>query len=103
MTWKLYLDDLRTPPASEGWVICRSSREALETIRTLGMPYLLDLDHDLGGDDTAMKFLTILVNDIWNTDEPVPEYQIHSQNPVGILNIHAFMLSWKKSVCIQNK
>lgn len=98
MTWNLYIDDLRTPPADRDWLVCRSSQEALNRIMDIGMPSFVSFDHDLGEDDTTMVFLRRLVNEVWDGKTAIPDYQIHSANPVGSLNIHSFMDSWRRSM-----
>ena len=98
MTWNLYIDDLRTPPADRDWLVCRSSQEALNRIVDIGMPSFVSFDHDLGEDDTTMVFLRRLVNEVWDGKTAIPDYQIHSANPVGSLNIHSFMDSWRRSM-----
>lgn len=95
--WNLYLDDERKCPyESEEWVVARSSAEALELVAQRGFPALMSLDHDLGGEDTSMRFLRALI-ETWNEETPIPEYQVHSANPVGARNIVSLMESWKKS------
>lgn len=101
--WKLFVDDMRNPFDNEDWVIARSSSEAIYEIRQRGsMPTHLALDHDLGGDDTVMIFLRDLYH-FWEEEhsakkELIPEYTVHSANPIGTENIRSFMKSWKKSV-----
>lgn len=98
MTWNLYIDDLRNPPADRDWLVCRSSQEALDRIVDLGMPHFISFDHDLGEDDTTMVFLRRLVNEVWDGVTLPPDYVIHSANPVGSQNIRSFMDSWKRSL-----
>jgi hypothetical protein len=45
-----------------------------------------------------MVFLRRLVNEVWDGKAAIPDYQIHSANPVGSLNIRSFMDSWKRSL-----
>jgi hypothetical protein len=104
MTWFLFLDDLRNPvdagfrdSTARGFVVARSTVEAIALVRDKGMPKLMSLDHDLGGADTSMVFLRWLSREFWDGHMTVPEYHIHSQNPVGRQNIAAFMSSWHKS------
>lgn len=103
--WFLFLDDLRNPmdagyknSTADRFLIARSTREAIEYVREYGMPKAMSLDHDLGGSDTAMVFLRWLANDWWDGAMIPPEYHIHSANPVGRLNIAAFMSSWHRSL-----
>lgn len=94
--YRLFLDDIRNPP-DEDWIICRSTHEALDTIRDKGIPDFMSLDHDLGGDDTTMVFLKRLVDEIWDGQSIPPKYQVHSANPIGTQNIISYMESWVKS------
>lgn len=94
---KLFIDDERNLNNLTGYVVLRSSSEAIDYIRQNGWPSFMSLDHDLGGDDTVMVFLHRLVNEVWN-GEPVPGYIVHSANPVGKMNIISFMESWSKSI-----
>ena len=98
MTYKLYVDDLRSPP-DDTWVVCRTSEEAKQTIRDDGMPSFMSLDHDLGGEDTIMLFLHWLADEFYDLGAP-PDYQVHSANPIGQQNIVSFLESWKRSLSI---
>lgn len=76
--------------------VCRSSVEASKITRENGLPVLMLLDHDLGRDDTTMKYLNWLAFTYdFGTERP-PDYMVHSANPVGAANIHSFMNSWKQ-------
>lgn len=98
MTWRLFLDDVRPMPETltGPWVLARSSEEAKILVRSLGMPEMMSLDHDLGNDDTVMVFLKWLANEYWDGTSPVPSYRVHSANPVGAQNIVAFLDSWER-------
>lgn len=90
MTYKLFVDDERFPAGDIAeWVICRTSKEAIKYVKKNGMPSFISFDHDLGGEDTAMKFVDWLVSELLNLDSPnVPfDYYVHSQNPIGAKNI----------------
>lgn len=98
MEWKLYLDDVRQPK-DDTWIIARTSEEAIKLCLANGFPWFMSLDHDLGGEDTAMIFLKELY-EIWYSfsDTPkIPEYLVHSSNPIGSKNIVSYLESWKKS------
>ena len=98
MSYWLYLDDIREPPAiSSGnkYIVLRSSQAAISYVEAHGVPEYMSLDHDLGGDDTTMIFLRWLSNEYYN--EAIPDYVVHSSNPVGKQNIISLMSSWKKS------
>lgn len=101
MPYKLWLDDqydhpdmiFRHPPA--GFIPARSSQEAIRLFQEKGLPEFISFDHDLGEGDNAMAYLRWIAQAAYN--EKVPEYQVHSANPVGRDNIIAYMESWKKS------
>lgn len=106
MAWNLFLDDERYPfwvyeKPSEigGFHIARSSEVAKTLVLTYGMPLYISFDHDLEGDDTAMVFVKWLVE--WALDQKtpvrIPDYKVHSGNPVGRDNIISYMESWKRA------
>lgn len=92
MTWKLYLDDIRNPPP--GFDCARSSGHAIDLVTEFGPPSHMSLDHDLGGDDTAMRFLKWLSTEHYDATFT---YTVHSANPVGAANIKAYIDSWLRS------
>lgn len=94
MSYILYIDDERTPP--DDMVLARTLLEAKEIVTKEGLPSLMSLDHDLGGDETVMQFLHWLSENYY--EEGPPEYFIHSANPVGRQNMDSFLKSWKKSL-----
>ena len=80
MTYKLYIDDLRSPP-NDDWVIARSSAKAISVIKSLGFPKEISFDHDLGEDDTAMKVAKWIVN----TDSEWCTYQENAVHAINVL------------------
>jgi len=104
MTWKLWLDDQLDDPhqpqrqVPEGFLGARSTKEAVELLRKHGPPSFMDLDHDLGRDDRAIDFLHWLYEMFPNG--PVPEYNVHSENPVSWGNITSYLESWKRSLAL---
>lgn len=103
--WALFLDDVRllhetVDYTTRDWCVARSTEDAIFHVTFLGMPEFISFDHDLGGDDTSMEFLKWLT-DKWLDGEfgdyPIPEYQIHSANPIGAANIKSWMETWKKA------
>lgn len=100
LMYRMFIDDERNPPIGD-WVVVRSSDQAIKFVQENGPPAFISFDHDLGGDDTTMVFLKKLV-DIWDDTDLIPDYQVHSANPVGSKNIVAFMESWKRSIEIKN-
>ncbi len=102
---KLWIDDdarksgmmaFRYPP-DDTWTIATSSKEAIEIVQREGFPVELGLDHDLGPNDTVMKFLWWLM-DTYGDDNAPPKCEIHTQNPVGRENIRALLKTWAEFV-----
>lgn len=95
--YKLWLDD-RRPAPSPDWVVCRNRQEFEETIRTLGMPHHMALDHDLGDKSpettgmSCIKWVYEAGYEITNTTT-----NCHSDNYSGKQNILSFIQSWRKS------
>lgn len=93
--WRLFIDDERNP-IEQNWIIARSSEEAIEYVKLVGtFPKEIAFDHDLGGDDTSMKFINwmteMLIEDNKYKFHSDFNYTIHSQNPVGKMNIEGLM------------
>ena len=99
MTYRMFIDDERFPPRDDTtWVIVRSSAEAINCVQQHGVPQFISYDHDLGGNDTSMKFITWLIDaylDGHIKTFPV-NYTIHSQNPVGARNIQELLTGFIK-------
>lgn len=83
---KLFIDDERFPP-DDGWVIARTSSEAISRLQFYKMsclnstirPEVVSFDHDLGGDDTTRPVvLWIIENEFFPLRATV-----HSMNTVG--------------------
>ena len=97
--WNLWIDDQldevpgrKTPP---GFLGAKSVEEAKELVIAHGIPEVMDLDHDLG-EESVMTFLKWLADEF--PDGPVPEWEVHSQNPIGKQNINSFLDSWQRSL-----
>lgn len=94
MSYNLFIDDERFPPDDgREWVIARSSQEAIFTVVARGVPMFVSYDHDLGGDDTSMCFITWMIDRYLDGELgtfPV-NYTIHSQNPIGARNIKGLL------------
>lgn len=75
-------------PSGTDVVVCRSSSEAISSIREISDSHRpveqIWFDHDLGGDDTIMPF----VHEIVELHQrgllpPVGQFVVHTSNPVG--------------------
>lgn len=102
MGYKLWIDDFWDDPESpfrhppDDFVPVKSSDAAIILIETMGeLPEFISYDHDLSGGDTAMRLIDYMIEHYYDSD--VPDYQVHSANPIGAQNIIAKMESWKKS------
>jgi hypothetical protein len=98
MTYRLFLDDQECRQIGGDWVYVRSSAEAIAIVSERGMPVFMQLDHDLGGDDTTMVFLWWLVD--YALDRGLPfdfDYHVHSQDPPGRDNIIGLIEGFKRA------
>lgn len=94
MTYKLFIDDERDPILTD-WVIARTSANAIVIVKSKGIPVEIAFDHDLGGEDTSVEFLHWLAYFMLDNKVKLPKsfkYSVHSQNPIGVKNIHSFMV-----------
>lgn len=98
------------------WVIVRSFNEFVDWITVNGLPEFISFDHDLADVHYTMDFSKDSSNQ--NTektgldcakwlgdycidfDVKLPDYIVHSQNPVGKLNIQGYLDNVRK---FQNK
>ena len=95
---KLYLDDIRTPK-TKGWDIVRSYDKFVKWIEENGLPDKVSFDHDLGeeGTKTGYDAAKWLVQYCYSNCLPfLPEYNVHSANPVGKANIESYLSNAKK-------
>jgi len=106
MKWNLFLDDERlpyyvNPDRRIAWRIAPNIAVAKYMVQQFGMPDFISFDHDLGPGEDSMMFLRWLECEFFDpTKHKIPDYVIHSANPVGSQNIDSFMKSWKKSLSL---
>lgn len=119
-TYKIYLDDIRTP-VGDGWTVVRNYDEFVETVSRIGLDIIdiISLDHDLG--KTAIKeyFNNVSPNYILDYDNieektgydcakwlvgicmdvghQIPEVVVHSANPIGAANIMGYVNNYLKN------
>jgi hypothetical protein len=95
--YRLFIDDIRDP-LEPGWVIARTSADAIAHLEQRGCPYEISFDHDLGPDDTAMAVVKRLIDmDLdagGNFLHKSFVFSVHSANPVGRENIIGLMTSY---------
>lgn len=93
-TIKLYLDDLR--PIPNGFIGVRSFTAFVDYINQNGLPNFISFDHDLGLEESGFDCARWLVNYCLDKNKELPEFTIHSQNPVGKQNIESLLNNFKK-------
>ncbi len=102
MSYKLFIDDERFPPDDNShWEIVRTSCEAIDYVKEHGIPSFISFDHDLGGDDTSMKFINWLIEAYLDGEVKIDspfKYVVHSQNPIGVKNIEGKLNSFFKHI-----
>ena len=122
MSYNLFLDDIRDPnkflQSIRTWVIARDYNQFVNIIKERGMPSFISFDHDLSFEhypfnDPRQDGKTIPYNDytektgyhcaLWliehclNSGERLPEFQVHSMNPVGRDNIIQLLNRFKQT------
>lgn len=116
----LFLDDIRIPSTvrtympnlgdeyfDTEWDIVKNYNEFVVHIETNGLPELISFDHDLAdigyGDHeekTGLDCARFLVYYCIDNHLSLPNFVVHSQNPVGNQNIENLLNNFKK---FQNK
>ncbi|MFA7615080.1 MAG: cyclic-phosphate processing receiver domain-containing protein [Weeksellaceae bacterium] len=89
----LYLDDLR--PTPDGFDRVYGFEEFIEFIIQNGLPDFISFDHDLGEGKSGFDCAKWLVEYCLDNQVPLPEFTVHSQNPVGKENIESLLKSFK--------
>ena len=91
----LYLDDLR--PTPEGFERVYNFEEFVAFIPQNGMPDFISFDHDLGLGKTGFDCAKYLVEYCLDNQTTLPEFTVHSQNPVGKENIEKLLANFIKA------
>lgn len=106
---KLWLDDIRLAPSME-WKRVMTYAEFVEAIEIFGLPEIVSFDHDLGDwtivaqrpvlpdyeEKTGYDCAKWLINYCLCRDIDLPEWRVHSANPVGAENIRALLENYTK-------
>jgi hypothetical protein len=113
----LFLDDLRNPSDClyfshlnvnleiylQDWVIVRSYTVFVKWIETNGLPDFISFDHDLGlpelpefEEQNGMTCAKWLVNYCMDHNVILPDFAVHSSNPVGKQNIEGLLMGFGK-------
>lgn len=89
---KLFLDDIRKTP--EDYLRVYDYNEFVEFIKTKGLPDFISFDHDLGEGKTGYDCAKFLVEFCMDCDLKLPEFIVHSQNPIGKENIEKLFFNF---------
>jgi hypothetical protein len=91
---RLYLDDVR--PTPDGYDLRAYTAQEAITMLTTGMVTFISFDHDLGEEKNGTGYDVAK----WIEEQAythshfiVPDWQVHSANPVGARNIDVAMRS----------
>lgn len=108
----MYLDDIRTPQ-TEGWTIVRSYEDFVKWIDENGLPEIVSFDHDLADihynpstqiqgfkyhEKTGYDAAKWLCEYCWTNGLPLPDWNVHSANPVGRDNIISILKTFEKKL-----
>jgi hypothetical protein len=131
MSYYLFLDDIRMPAdagnymypvelrtlyRTKEWVIVRNYKDFVETVLSQGIPEMVSFDHDLAlihydpstwkesfsyQEETGLDCAKWLCDYCQENNLPLPQYLVHSANPVGKENIVVYLERFKK-FCDEN-
>ena len=124
MSYNLFLDDVRNPNSFlkdiRTWVVVKDYVQFVNTIKEKGLPKFISFDHDLSFEHyplsegrEALSMPTEIPYDKYkyktgydcarwiieyceNNKVSLPDYQVHSMNPIGKQNIIATLENFKK-------
>lgn len=116
--YNLFLDDERLPQRvtwvnlpSGPWVVVRNYKEFCDYISMHGLPQFVTFDHDLSIEDqnkhpitgvfkekTGMDCAKWLVEYCMKNNRKFPEYEVHSMNVIGKVNIKSYVESFKSTI-----
>jgi hypothetical protein len=117
MSYRLFLDDVRDLTAVYKeevyrhpleWVTARNFTSFQEAILNKGLPVFISFDHDLADEHyanpatqhrekTGYDCALWLCDYCLGTKQSLPEYKVHSMNPVGKRRIEALLESFSHS------
>lgn len=85
----MWLDDLRVPTTEYNWIT--NYNDFVTCITENGLPTSISFDHDLGTGKSGYDCAKWLVEYCLDNDLDLPDYHVHSMNPVGKRNIEALL------------
>jgi hypothetical protein len=100
MAYRIYLDDLRDPVPASDWLVIRDIDTFAAALQQHGLPSLVSFDHDLADthvpERTGLTAAHMLVEFCLTHNVPLPDWRIHSANPVGRDNIQSLLHSFAR-------
>lgn len=90
---KLFLDDVR--PVPSGYYLVTNYDQFVSFLKEHGLPIFISFDHDLGEAKTGYDCAKYLVEYCLDHVKTLPDYKVHSQNPVGKENIEKLLENFK--------
>lgn len=109
--YNLFLDDVRNPNKFlddiRSWEIVRNHAEFTRIIQQRGLPQFISFDHDLAFEHydsseteyyvekTGYDCAKWLIEYCMKTHQQLPEWQVHSMNPVGKVNIENLLKNYE--------
>jgi hypothetical protein len=123
--YNLFLDDERFPTTAQtliefnkelytddsNWIIVRDYSEFINYINDNGLPEMVSFDHDLADikyvmgktsfsfkEHTGYDCAKWLVEYCITNNLKLPNYQVHSANPIGKVNIQSYLQNAKKHI-----
>lgn len=116
MSYRLFLDDVREPKSvtwveipTGPWTIVRNYQDFVRTIENRGIPDFISFDHDLayehyqnqlGGkftEKTGLDCAKWLIEYCATFGHRIPDFAVHSMNPVGKERISALLESFRQN------
>lgn len=110
--YNLFLDDIRRPEDVTWvalpkctWVVARNYTEFVGVVTENGIPNFITFDHDLAdahyvnmpsAEKTGYDCAKWLVDYCMDNGKKIPEFAVHSMNPVGAENIRQYLLNAQK-------
>lgn len=84
-------------PKSEGWTIVRNYEDFVNFISDNGVPDEISFDHDLGSDiKSGYDCAKWLCEYCYGGTLPLPKWNVHSANPVGVDNINQLLKTYEE-------
>jgi hypothetical protein len=102
VNYNIFLDDKRSPP-NLNYLLVINYDDFVHCIKTNGLPKFISFDHDLGDinseqEKTGYDCAVWLVNYCMDNGLELPNYYVHSQNPIGKEKINALFKNYIKQL-----